>query len=145
MFEIQKKRLKIAQNTQQLVMIILYFYIKCCRYLNAVGIRIPDIRITEPFDYWTFTTNNRLVQYLNGQNMFDHQMVCYSNHDLNTKQKVSYSSHDLNSRQKSVFQVMNHPTYDLNNGLIVGYLGHALNTRLFVQLSGHGLNNGPFD
>ena len=32
--------------------------------------------------------NNGLVRYSNGPNMSDHQMVCYSSHDLNTGEKV---------------------------------------------------------
>ena len=90
-----------------------------------MGIRKPDIRIMEPFDYWTLT-NPLLSHDLNTE-----QKVCYSSHDLNTALLVRYSSHDLNSRLKSVIQVMNRATYDLNNGLIVRYSGHGLNTRPF--------------
>ena len=65
-----------------------------------------------------------------------------------------YKSHDLNSGLKSVIQVMNHATYDLNNGQIVHFLfgiqviawitDHWVN-RLFVRYSGHALNKRPFD
>ena len=36
-------------------------------------------------------------QYLNGPDLSDNQMVCYSDHHLNSRQKMCYSNGDPNN------------------------------------------------
>ena len=54
----------------------------------------PDLNVSRfSIVHWSGDLKNKLVRYLNGPNLFDLWMVCYSGHGLNNKLIICCSGH----------------------------------------------------